>query len=249
MVVECSARNFPLRQLLYYRVYQHGVNTEFTGEERQQRRPRTRPILAEYLDKVRRVIADDVLNLKKAMAGKVGVNPRVRGKRLWLSPISAVPKKWSEKIRVVHNLSWPRQGGTSVNAGIKDGSLNISNFGHACRAVVKLGRGCLLIKLDVEAAYKQVPVRPEDWHLLGFEFEGVYYYERVLPFGLRSSCKLWELFAHALHWLCEVHLKVKAPFFTVHYVDDFLFVVSAVDNGRSAQSLLEQALSLYHQHV
>ena len=69
----------------------------------------------------------------------------------------------------------------------------------------KLGRGCFLIKLDVSAAYKQIPVRREDWPLLGFMWRGEYYYERVLPFGLRSSCRLWDLYAAALHF-CFMHL-------------------------------------------
>lgn len=109
---------------------------------------------------------------------------------------------------------------------------------------MRLGRGTLLIKLDVEAAYKQVPVRREDWHLLGFRFDGKFYYERVLPFGLRSSCRLWELFAHALHWLCE-RLRVAAPHCVVHYVDDFLFAVSpGPESGAAASDLLQQTLAL-----
>jgi len=103
-----------------------------------------------------------------------------------VSPIRAVPKKNSTKVRVIHDLSFPKRG-DSVNAGILDGSINIASFGHAARAVRIAGRGCLLIKLDVEAAYKQIPVRKEDWHLLGFRWQGEFFYERVLPFGLRAS--------------------------------------------------------------
>ena len=88
--------------------------------------------------------------------------------------------------------------------------------------MIRAGRFCWLIKLDVEAAYKQVPVRPEDWPLLGFWWEGKYYYERVLPFGLKSSCRLWELYAAALHFFFERELGVPV---VIHYIDDFLFVV------------------------
>jgi len=153
-----------------------------------------------------------------------------------------VQKRGSTKVRVIHDLSFPR-GGDSINAGVADVYLPLASFGHAARAVRTLGPGCLLIKLDVEAAYKQVPVRPEDWHLLGFMFEGQFYYERALPFGLRSSCRLWDMFAAALHYFCEHALGMTAPHFVVHYVDDFLFVIDSADEAQ-ARFMLEGALAL-----
>ena len=51
---------------------------------------------------------------------------------------------------------------------------------------------------------------------------GKYYYERVLPFGLKSSCRLWELYAAALHFFFERVLGIGV---VIHYIDDFLFVV------------------------
>ena len=116
--------------------------------------------------------------------------------------------------------------------------MSIDSFDKAVEAVVELGRGCLLIKLDVEAAYKQIAVRPEDWHLLGFKWLDKYYYERVLPFGLRSSCRLWDVFATALHYMFERHLGIEV---VIHYVDDFLFVVSL--SHEDAESKLKLALS------
>ena len=107
----------------------------------------------------------------------------------------------------------------------------------------RLGRGCLLIKLDVSAAYKQIPVRREDWPLLGFKWRGKYYYERVLPFGLRSSCRLWDLYASALHF-CFMHLlKTSAKRSVIHYVDDFLFVVEPGEE-EAAHAMLAAAKAL-----
>ena len=136
--------------------------------------------------KVTAVIDADVAALKKA--GPFDEKPFPH---MAISPLGAVPKKNSAKVRVIHNLSHPFHG-DSVNAGVADESFSCSGFGHAARAVRSIGRGCFLVKLDVEAAYKQIPVRREDWPLLGFQWEGKYYYERVLPFGLKSSCRLWN---------------------------------------------------------
>jgi hypothetical protein len=66
-----------------------------------------------------------------------------------------------------------------------------------------------------------VPVRPADRPLLGLTWQGKYYYENVLPFGLRTSGYRWEEFAEALHFLCVHRLGIHL---VVHYVDDFLFV-------------------------
>jgi hypothetical protein len=90
----------------------------------------------------------------------------------------------------------------------------------------------------VEAAYKQVPVRPADWPLLGFHWRGKWYYERVLPFGLKSSCRLWELYATALQRMMERIVGVSC---VVHYVDDFLFVVNTLE---AAQRHLTDTLAL-----
>lgn len=224
------------------RAIEFGAPVDFEGDRSIRRQQPNHPIDEAHLQKVRDVIAADVKDNKKAGPLPREPWPYVNGYPLCASPIGAVPKKNSVKVRVIHDLSAPK-GGDSINGGIEDGSLEISSFGHAAQAVRRAGRGAWLIKLDVEAAYKQMPVRPEDWHLLGFEFEGKLYYERVLPFGLRSSCRLWELIAAALHFMCE-KLDCGAPHEVIHYVDDFLFVVSPIGGEPAAQRLLALALAL-----
>jgi len=209
------------------------VPIDFKGERDIDRFGPNLPIDEAHVAKVSAVIAADVAALKKAGPFTEPPFPRMA-----VSPIGAVPKRNSAKVRVIYHLSYPFHG-DSVNAGVRDEYLPLSSFGHAARAVRLLGRGCFLVKLDVEAAYKQVPVHPDDWHLLGFKWQGKWYYERVLPFGLRSSCRLWELFAAALHHFFQHLLRVDGARVVIHYVDDFLFVVQL---EHSAAALLEQAL-------
>jgi hypothetical protein len=212
-----------------------GVPVDYVGGREKERFGPNLPILADHIPKVTAVIEKDVAAGKKA--GPFSQKPFPR---MCVSPIGAVPKRGSNNIRVIHHLSFPHHG-DSVNAGIVDEYLPLSSFGHAARAVRALGRGCFLIKLDVEAAYKQVPVRREDWPLLGFKWRNKWYYERVLPFGLRSSCRLWELYAAALHFLCQHVLGKNGRRIVIHYVDDFLFVVQGAEG---AQELLLEALAL-----
>lgn len=217
----------------------HGVPVDFIGDRSAPRVGPNLPIEPAHALKVDAVIEGDVRALKKA--GPFDSPPFAN---LAVSPIGAVPKKNSAKVRVIHHLSYPFHG-DSVNAGIVEEGLSLSSFGHAARAVCQLGRGCFLIKLDVEAAYKQVPVRREDWPLLGFKWRGKWYYERVLPFGLRSSCRLWEMYATALEHLLDRALRVeglpRSDRVIVHYVDDFLFVVRLASQARA---LLAGALEL-----
>ena len=51
---------------------------------------------------------------------------------------------------------------------------------------MRLGRGCLLAKTDFWNAFRLCPVHPADCHLLGIAWQGRYYHDKVLPFGLRS---------------------------------------------------------------
>lgn len=217
----------------------NGVPVDFIGERDRERYGRNLPIRPEHEAKVQAVIDADVLALKKA--GPFDSKPFPF---MAVSPIGAVPKKNSTKVRVIHHLSYPFHG-DSINAGIVEEELSLSSFGHAARAVVLLGKGCWLVKLDVEAAYKQVPVRREDWPLLGFKWKGKWFYERVLPFGLRSSCRLWELYATALEHLLDKVLPIdglaEGDRVILHYVDDFLFVVK---HEKAARALLAGALSL-----
>ena len=204
-----------------------GVPVDFEGDRAAPRQGRNLPVSDEDVAKVSAIIAADVLSGKKA--GPFATRPLAN---FCVSPIGCVPKKGGTgKIRMIHHLSFPF-GGDSVNAGVADADTPIGRFAQAVHCVRVAGRRCWLIKLDVEAAYKQVPVRPQDWHLLGFEWQGSYYYERVLPFGLKSSCRLWELFACALHWLIANWLRVPG---VVHYVDDFLLIVA--DEGAAAEHL------------
>ena len=54
-------------------------------------------------------------------------------------------------------------------------------------AVMDMGRGAVLAKIDVQQAFQIIPVHPQDRGLLGMEWEGRVFLDMVLPFGLRSA--------------------------------------------------------------
>ena len=82
-------------------------------------------------------------------------------------PIGVVPKKEAGKFRTILHLSYAP--GDSVNNYIpKDQySLQYITIDKVILAIKRLGREAWLSKLDVEAAFRIVPVHPSQWHLLG----------------------------------------------------------------------------------
>ena len=134
------------------------------------------------------------------------------------SGLGAIPKQdgtW----RVITHLSAPE--GLSINDYIDPESVTLSytTVDDAIRIAQQLGRGTLLAKIDLKRAFRQCPVRQADWHLLGIHWGGKYYYDKCLPFGLRSSPFLFDTVASALEYifhaqLCNHHI--------IHYLDDFL---------------------------
>ena len=85
-------------------------------------------------------------------------------------------------------------------------------------AIWHLGVGTVLAKFDLESAYQQIPVHPQDRRLLGMMWEGQPYVDGAFPFGLRSPPKLFNAVADALLWMMGQHSVKEA----MHYLDDFL---------------------------
>ena len=107
------------------------------------------------------------------------------------------PGKW----RLITDLSHPR--GSSVNDGIDPQfcSLSYVSVDDAVRTIWRLGVGTVLAKFDLESAYRQIPVHPQDRLLLGVMWRGQRYVDGALPFGLRSGPKLFNAVADALLWI------------------------------------------------
>ena len=136
--------------------------------------------------------------------------------RFRTSPMGAVPKKDSVKVRRIHDLTAPK--GNGVNAFIADGKVSYSRFDDAVDMVRNLGSGCWLWKTDLADAFRHITVHRNDVPLLGFVWAGLLFFDLVLPFGLRSSPRLFELFATALQWILTNKFGLH---FLVHYLDDF----------------------------
>ena len=134
------------------------------------------------------------------------------------SGVGVVPKK-SGKLRLIHHLSAP--AGVSVNDGIPKDlcSLQYVTIDDAINMILRLGRGTLLAKIDIRNAFRFCPVRPEHRPFLGIYWRQQYYYDLVLPFGLRSVPFIFNQVADAFEWICREEFGISD---LIHLLDDFL---------------------------
>ena len=154
-----------------------------------------------------------------------------------ISRVGVIPKgKQTGKWRLIVDLSHPEGG--SVNDGISPdlSSLAYTSVDDGARMAVQEGRGALLAKLDLESAYRMIPVHPADRMLLGMEWKGKVWLDTALPFGLRSAPKLFNLMADCLQWIFRKHGIGRV----IHYLDDYLFVgpPATSECGRALQSAI-----------
>ena len=84
--------------------------------------------------------------------------------------------------------------------------------------IMSLGRGTLLAKFEVESAYCIIPIHPNDRYLFGMLWQGNYFVDMALPFGLCSTPYIFFSVADLVEWVLKKQYDVS---FLLHYLDDF----------------------------
>ena len=138
-----------------------------------------------------------------------------------ISRFGVIPKPHKPgKLRLITDLSSLER--TSGNDGIDPQlcSVTYPSVDDAVATVLRLGKGTLLAKFDLESAYRMVPVHPVDRPLLGMWWKGATYVDGALPFGLRSAPKLFTAVADALLRIMRRHGVRNS----MHYLYNFLLL-------------------------
>ncbi|KAK3099735.1 hypothetical protein FSP39_008685 [Pinctada imbricata] len=78
-----------------------------------------------------------------------------------------------------------------------------------------------MAKMDIEDGFRNIPLHPLDYHLLGFTWNDMYYFDRCLPMGASSSCQIFEKLSTALQWIMTEKYKAAGM---SHLIDDFFFI-------------------------
>ncbi|XP_077309907.1 uncharacterized protein LOC143929804 [Lithobates pipiens] len=141
-----------------------------------------------------------------------------------VSPIGLVKGKFSNKLRLVYDLSAPHSSTVpSLNSLIpsEEFSLKYASVDMAIQAILKTGTGTWLSKADISNAFKLLPIHPSLWCWHGIKWRQRYYFATKLTFGSKSSPWLFDTFAQALAWIL---LHVAQCQEVIHYLDDFLLI-------------------------
>ena len=158
-------------------------------------------------------------------------------RKIHCSPFGVIPKKNKpNKWRLILDLSSPE--GQSINDGIdKDlASLTYISVDDVVTVIRKAGKGALLGKIDIQQAYRNVPVFAADRQYLGMQWEGQIFIDGVLPFGLRSAPLMFTALADALQWV----IQQEGTKWIFHYIDDFI-TVGEPDSKECAQNMARMA--------
>ena len=140
------------------------------------------------------------------------------------SPLMTRPKRNSDHRRVIVDLSFPP--GQSVNQGIpadtylgEEYKLCYPTVDDLAGLILARGQGCLLYKLDISRAYRQLRSDPLDWPLLGLHWpsaDGAFWIDTAIPFGLRTGAMFCMRTTNAVKYM----MQQLGPFDIVNYVDD-----------------------------
>ena len=120
---------------------------------------------------------------------------------------------------MIHNLSHPK--GNSVNSNIPSSFCAVSyeTIDDCINIVAKLGKDCLIAKADVKDAFYVIRIGKHSFYLLGFFWDGKYYFYTTLPMGLSISCQVFERLSTAIQWILVTKLGIKN---VSHILDDFM---------------------------
>lgn len=153
--------------------------------------------------------------------------------QLHINRFGVIPKgHQTGKWRLITDLSYPADA--SVNDGIEPSicSLAYTTVEDIAHLISQCGTGALLAKIDIESAYRLIPVHPQDRPLQAMAWQGALYVDPMLPFGLRSAPKIFNAMADALQW----HLQRSGIPLVRHYLDDFI-IIAPPQSPRCAEYL------------
>ncbi len=142
--------------------------------------------------------------------------PEVQVSRFGVIPKRSQPNRW----RLILDLSFPPLASISSGIDPEICSMSYSSVDDATHIISNLGPNCFLAKVDIAHAYRNVPVHPADRHLLGMAWDDQLFIDTTLPFGLRSTPKIFTAISNSLQWI----FRENGVQNSIHYLDDFLVV-------------------------
>lgn len=122
--------------------------------------------------------------MKKVSLGRVLAPMYTPPTKLENSPpppaLRFIPKKTGE-FRLIHHLSYPHGDSANDTFNLAICTVKYDSFDVAVDMVRSLRPSALMAKCDIEFTFRLLPVHPDNFDLLGFTFQGPYYFDKALP--------------------------------------------------------------------
>lgn len=145
------------------------------------------------------------------------------------SPLGLVPKPNSSKLRMIQDLSFPRNNPStpSINSFINSDDFPTAwgTFSSTVDLILSLPPGCRAATFDISAAYRITPVRPDQQNFTCIHWKGMVYVDRAACFGLASSAGVFGAVADMLVAIYQAS-GYRA---LTKWVDDFFVVAFPSD--------------------
>lgn len=139
------------------------------------------------------------------------------------APLGVVPKPNSDKSRIIQDLSFPRDNPTlkSVNSEINsdDFPCEWGSFAQCYFLVAKAPAGTQVAVFDVDSAYRNIPVHPEDQPHFCISWKGDIYIDHCVAFGSASSAGLFGRVADCFVAIIKYYGAQQV----LKWVDDIIF--------------------------
>ena len=156
-----------------------------------------------------------------------------------VNPIGVATGKYSGKKRLIVDLSAPHDDPLhdSLNGLIdkEEFSLTYVKIDDAIKAIKSAGQGAWLNKADIVQAFKLIPIQGCLWPYYGVKWQEKYYFYTRLPFGSRSSPKLFDYLSQAVCWIAVHNYGIEC---ILHLLDDFLTVEPPTAQPECTMALL-----------
>ena len=212
--IQSALRDYEDTQVI--ELLKYGFLLDHNGKTGSNNIPKNHSGATQFPEEMNRILQVEVS--ARATLGPFPASPF--GRNICLSPLNSVPKKDTDRRRMILDLSMPR--GNSVNDGIsKDcylgewDKLKLPSVDALADRVMKLGRGCKLFKVDLFRSYHQFFLDPASINVLGFVYEGKFYFDCTLSIGSRSSARCCQRVTSAV-----VYIFTKEGYFAINYLDD-----------------------------
>ncbi|KAB5589206.1 hypothetical protein CTheo_7349 [Ceratobasidium theobromae] len=138
------------------------------------------------------------------------------------SPLGVVPKSTPGEFRIIQDLSFPRDSPTnsSVNAEIDTSAYSClwGFFDDIVEIVLSSPPGTTAATLDVDAAYRRMPIHPDDQPNLVVSWDNTFFVDHCAPFGAASSNGIFGRCGDAMQLILIALLKLTVR----KWVDDFI---------------------------